>query len=84
MNTIITNEFDVNSLEVQNIILFGYKISIHPNEKIEIFNDLNVPTYDFKATSNRLIQYLIDEMFIEKKKWRVEIVSPARTENKDQ
>lgn len=82
MNAIITNKFDENSTEIQTIILFGYKVSIYPNEKIEIFNDMDIPIYDFKSTSNRLIQYLIDESFIEKKRWRVEIVSPVSDDEK--
>jgi len=61
--------------EVQKITLFGHRIDIH-TDKLRIYNNANVPMYDFKETSDKLVQYLIDEMFIEKKKIRVEIVFP--------
>lgn len=61
---------------VEKIVLFGYRINIHA-DKVEIYNDKSVPFYDFKGESDRLVQYLIDEAFIEKKKMRVEIISPA-------
>jgi hypothetical protein len=61
---------------VEEITLFGHRVNIH-EDKIEIYNNANVPFYDFKSTADFLVQYLIDEAFIEKKKMRVEIVSPA-------
>lgn len=61
---------------VEEIVLFGHRVNIH-EDKVEIFNNANVPFYDFKGTADFLVQYLIDEAFIEKKKMRVEIVSPA-------
>ena len=61
---------------VEEIVLFGHRINIH-DDKLEIFNNENVPFYDFKSTADFLVQYLIDEMFIEKKKIRVEIISPT-------
>jgi hypothetical protein len=61
---------------VEEIVLFGHRINIH-DDKLEIFNNANVPFYDFKSTADFLVQYLIDEMFIEKKKIRVEIISPT-------
>jgi hypothetical protein len=64
--------------QFEDIVLFGHKIHIHP-DKIEIFNNASVPFYDFKGTADFLVQYLIDEMFIEKKKIRVEIVTPSAT-----
>lgn len=62
--------------EVQKITLFGHRINIRP-DKLEIFNNSNIPFYDFKSTADFLVQYLIDEMFIEKKKIRVEIINPV-------
>jgi hypothetical protein len=61
---------------VEEIVLFGHRINIH-EDKLEIYNNANVPFYDFKSTADSLVQYLIDEAFIEKKKMRVEIISPA-------
>ena len=72
----ITNQFVPNYSVPQTIILFGHKIKIY-EDKLEIFNSASVPFYDFKSTSDFLVQYLIDEMFIEKKKIRVEIITPA-------
>jgi len=64
---------------VEEIVLFGHRINIH-EDKVEIYNNANVPFYDFKCTADKLVQYLIDESFIEKKKLRVEIISPAGNE----
>jgi len=61
---------------VEEIVLFGYKINIY-NDKVEIYNNANVPFSEFKSTADFLVQYLIDEMFIEKKKTRVEIINPS-------
>jgi len=61
---------------MEEIVLFGYKINIY-NDKIEIYNAANVPFSEFKSTADFLVQYLIDEMFIEKKKTRVEIINPS-------
>ena len=61
---------------VEEIVLFGHRVNIH-EDKVEIYNNANVPFYDFKSTADFLVQYLIDEAFIEKKKMRVEIISPA-------
>jgi uracil phosphoribosyltransferase len=61
---------------VEEITLFGHRINIY-EDKLEIYNNANVPFYDFKSTADRLVQYLIDEAFIEKKKMRVEIISPV-------
>jgi len=59
----------------EEITLMGVKIHIYEG-KVRIFNDENIPFYDFKSTSDRLVQYLMDEAFIEKKKSKIEIVSP--------
>jgi hypothetical protein len=59
----------------EEITLNGIKIHIYEN-KIQIFNDDNVPFYDFKSTSDRLVQYMMDEMFIERKKFKIEVVTP--------
>lgn len=61
--------------QVEKIVLFGHRVHIHA-DKVEIFNDQSVPFYDFKPIASRLMQYLVDEMFIEKKKIRTEIVTP--------
>lgn len=61
---------------VEQIVLFGHRINIH-EDKLEIFNNANVPFYDFKSTADFLVQYLVDEAFIEKKKIKVEIISPS-------
>jgi predicted RNA methylase len=61
---------------VEEIVLFGHRINIH-EDKIEIFNNANVPFYDFKSTADFLVQYLVDEAFIEKKKVKVEIITPS-------
>lgn len=66
----------MKNLKFEEITLFGYKVRIYIN-KVEIFNDNNVPFYDFKETSDRLVQYMVDEMFIPKTKIKVEIISPS-------
>lgn len=65
--------------QVEQIVLFGYKINLH-SDKVEIYNDKGVPFFDFKGEADRLIQYLIDEAFIEKQKVRVEIISPPSSD----
>jgi uracil phosphoribosyltransferase len=65
----------MKNIAFEEITLMGFKIHIH-EDKIQIFNDKKVPFDDFKETSDRLIRYLIDEAFVEKRKHRVEIVTP--------
>ena len=72
---------NIKKVEFEEITLFGNKIRIH-TDKVEIFNDKNVPFYDFKGTSDKLIQYMVEEMFIPKTKIRVEIVTFDKNESK--
>lgn len=60
--------------EFDEINLHGYKIHIY-TDKIKIYNHNNIPFYDFKSTSDRLITYLMDELFIERKKFKIEIAT---------
>lgn len=64
---------------VEKIVLFGHKIHIHHNDvktEVLIFNEKSVPFYDFKSVSDLLVQYLIDEAFVEKKSMTVKVVTP--------
>ena len=70
----------MKNLKFEEITLVGYKVRIYIN-KVEIFNDNNVPFYDFKETSDRLVQYMVDEMFIPKTKIKVEIISPSEKDD---
>ena len=56
------------------INLLGYKIHIYPT-KIKIYNLENIPAYQFKEITNRLVNYLMDEAFVERKKIKIEIVT---------
>lgn len=60
--------------EFEEINLHGYKIHIY-SDKVKIYNHENIPNYDFKSISNRLITYLMDEAFMERKKIKVEIAT---------
>jgi hypothetical protein len=64
----------MKNLEFEEITLFGYKVRIY-EKKVEIYNEENIPFYDFKGTSDRLVQYMVDEMFIPNNKIKVEVVT---------
>jgi hypothetical protein len=71
---------------VEEINPHGYKIIIyHDENKVKIYNHDNIPTYDFKSISDREINWLMSEGFIEKKKIRVEIatITPTEESNED-
>jgi len=56
------------------INLSGFKIHIF-EDKIKIFNHKNTPFKEFKSTSDKLVQYMMDEMFIPKEKLKIEIIT---------
>ncbi len=65
----------MNNVANKAIKLFGTKVLIF-EDKVQIMNDANIPMDEFKPQADKIAQYLVDEMFIEKKnKIRIEVVS---------
>lgn len=62
-------------LDHKEILLFNTRVHIY-SDRIQIFNDDNVPFSEFKVTSDKIALYLIDEAFVEKKIAHIEVVSP--------
>jgi len=63
----------MKKLVFEEITLMGVKILIY-DDKVQIFNEQGIPFEEFKIKSDRLVTYMMDEAFIERKKIRVEIV----------
>jgi hypothetical protein len=61
--------------EYQELFLHGYKIHIYP-DVLKIFNLENIPFDEFKAITDKLVRYMMDEAFIEKKKIKIDVVVP--------
>ena len=65
--------------ELTEFNLMGYNVVLK-KDAVKIYNLKNLPTEEFKVISDRIVRYLIDEAFIEKKsRIRVEIVSAPTT-----
>lgn len=64
--------------EQENVegVFFNIRVKITQQRVIRIFNDNNVPFYDFKPTCDRIGKYLIDEGFVTTKTPRIEIQTP--------
>jgi len=61
-------------LDYDEIELLGYKIHIYP-EKLQIFKPKEKVIEDFKVIADKIVQYLMDEMFIPTSIVNVEIIS---------
>lgn len=64
----------MKNTKCEAIRLMGHDIHIY-DEKIQIFNSGSFAD-DFKEKCDKIVMYLMDEAFIEKKKIRVEMISP--------
>jgi hypothetical protein len=61
--------------QFEEINLHGYKIHIYEN-KVKIYKrDNAIENYDFKPICDRLVEYLMDEAFIPRKNFRIEMVT---------
>lgn len=65
--------------EFEEINLHGYRIQIFI-DKIKIYNDKNIPFYDFKLISDQKVEYLMLEGFIPRKKIKVEVATLTKTD----
>jgi hypothetical protein len=62
-------------LSYDEMVLHGYKLHIY-TDKVRIFKSKGMSYEDFRPVSERLIRYLMDELFIpSQRKIRVEMVS---------
>ena len=78
MNTLVYYADMKNTdTELTEFMLMGHNVVLK-KDAVKIYNLNKIPMEEFKIISDRIIRYLIDEAFIEKKaKIRVEIVSAA-------
>jgi len=61
--------------EFEEINLHGYKIHIYES-KVKIYKrDNSLENYDFKSICDGLVEYLMDEAFIPRKTFRIEMVT---------
>ena len=54
-------------------VFFKIRVTITEQKAIRIFNDENIPFYDFKPTCDKIGRYLIDEGFVITKTPRIEV-----------
>ena len=57
-------------------IFFNIRVVITQQKIIRIFNDNNVPFYEFKPICDKIGRYLINEGFVTTKTPRIEVKSP--------
>jgi hypothetical protein len=57
-------------------VFFKIRVTITEQKAIRIFNDENIPFYDFKPTCDKIGRYLIDEGFVITKTPRIEVKMP--------
>lgn len=65
-----------NKPELVEGIFFNTRVLITEQKLIRIFNDKNIPFYDFKPVCDKIGRYLIDEGFVITKTPRIEVQSP--------
>jgi hypothetical protein len=65
----------MKNTKCEAIRLMGHDIHIY-DDKIQIFNRRDLTSEDFRTKCDKIVTYLMDEAFIEKKKIRVEMISP--------
>jgi len=58
-----------------DITLLGYKIKIYKN-KVVIDNKDKLPFEEFRPIADKLVQYMMDELFITQDKIDVEVIIP--------
>ena len=65
-----------NASEVVEGVFFKIRVVITEKKLIRIFNDANIPFYDFKPTCDKIGRYLIEEGFVTTKTPRIEVKMP--------
>jgi hypothetical protein len=58
-------------------VFFKIRVTITEQKAIRIFNDENIPFYDFKPTCDKIGNYLIHEGFVTTKTPRIEVKMPS-------
>lgn len=61
--------------DYEEIVLMGIKIHILKT-KVKIYNNNGIPFSEFKSISDKLVNYMIMESFIENKITKVEVITP--------
>ena len=54
-------------------IVDGFFFNVIDQSKIRIYNEKNIPFYDFKPTCDKIGRYLYDEGFVKTKQFKIEI-----------
>lgn len=65
-----------NASDVVEGVFFKIRVTITEQKLIRIFNDANIPFYDFKPICDKIGRYLIDEGFVITKTPRIEVKMP--------
>jgi hypothetical protein len=65
-----------NASDVVEGVFFKIRVVITEKKLIRIFNDANIPFYDFKPTCDKIGRYLIEEGFVTTKTPRIEVKMP--------
>lgn len=70
------NHMKANEPQIVEGIFFSTRVLITEQKLIRIFNDKNIPFYDFKPVCDKIGIYLVDEGFVNTKTPRIEVKSP--------
>lgn len=62
--------------EVVEGVFFNIRVAITQQKLIRIFNDNNIPFYDFKPICDKIGVYLVDEGFVTTKTPKIEVKMP--------
>lgn len=65
-----------NETDIVEGIFFKVKVVVTQQKLIRIFNDKNIPFYEFKPVCDKIGKYLIDEGFVVTKTPRIEVKMP--------
>lgn len=70
------NHMKANEPEIVEGIFFNTRVLVTQQKLIRIFNDKNIPFYDFKPVCDKIGVYLIREGFVTTKTPRIEVKNP--------
>ena len=66
--------------QCETINLNGFRVDIF-KDSVHVYMRKEIQEFDYKATEDRIITYLMDELFIERKNVKVEIKEYENTSN---
>lgn len=72
-NEMFDDEPDGDNVEA-TLTVYGTNVKVEKNTVV-IFNHKNKPSQNFKQEADRIVEYLINEGYVNKKKFKVKIIS---------